>query len=730
MGYYNLSADEIEVFSEEANELIESLDNDLILVEHGADEEVINRVFRAMHTLKGAAGSVEHVGMAALTHAAETVLDRIRHKDLEISPELISVLLQVVDRLRIFVDDVVSDRAGDSDISQEMHLLNSFLEEDQFSNRNAPGVLPSLDRFALQQIQEGLDAGLSVLFVEAQADPQSVAPLARLLQLYIEMEEIGTVVYSEPSLDDLEHGRGSHQMISIVLTSSRENELEEELKQIPELESINVVEIADEVDLYIKHSRYDEKNDKKQDHKKPTQPVGVTGDPKSAEKQRDHLLDGVKSNVPRTVRTNIARLDNLMDLAGELVTNRNRLLEIIAEMSRFIGDEHIGALNDTVAHLSTITDNLHDEVMQARMQPIGYVFNKLPRLVRQISQELGKEVEIVLDGLDTELDRSVIEQINDPILHLIRNAIDHGIESPDERQRVGKARAGKLLLGARSEEGNIVITVEDDGRGIDTERVVRKALELGLLTPAEVDDLSHQDAINLIFAPGLSTVSEISTLSGRGVGMDVVRNNLQRLNGSVVVRSKSGAGTVFELRVPLTLAIIPALIVSIDGRVFAFPLHYVTDIFKLDPLMVKRANSQEVIDLQGSILPVLELQAVFASHGMSAVAGRNDWDRRNRETVLERDEERYIVAIHFGDNRVGLIVDQLLGKQDIVIKSLEYPLDNIRGLSGATLLGSGEIGLIIDVPVLIDVILEQKRSALRTSEPLSLQWANINGKYK
>jgi two-component system chemotaxis sensor kinase CheA len=405
----------------------------------------------------------------------------------------------------------------------------------------------------------------------------------------------------------------------------------------------------------------------------------------------------------RTVRTSIERLDNLMNLAGELVTDRNRLFKIYEDLSQALSEEHLQTLNDTIAHLSTITDQLHDEVVKARMQPIEYVFNKFPRLVRQISQELGKQVDLVLVGQDTEVDRSVIEQISDPLLHLVRNAIDHGIETVEVRQQKGKSPTGRLELSARSEEGQIIITVSDDGRGIDAERVKQKAVNMGLISREQAATLSYAEAVDLVFLPGLSTATEVSDLSGRGVGTDVVRNNIQRINGSVIVYSTPNEGTTFELRLPLTLAIIPTLLVEVQGQVFALPLQNVLEIFKLDPASVSTVRGREAAYVRGEILPLFRLSRIFG-HATKNFALSDDGNDRNPQSG------EFVISLNHRDTQFGVVVDQLLGKQDVVIKSLGYPINNVRGLSGATLLGDGRIGLIADVSALVAMSLSQLQS--------------------
>ncbi|MEK7277360.1 MAG: chemotaxis protein CheA [Chloroflexota bacterium] len=389
-----------------------------------------------------------------------------------------------------------------------------------------------------------------------------------------------------------------------------------------------------------------------------------------------------RSLADKTIRTSIERLDNLMDLVGELITDRNRLFQIRGHFeSRFRGDEHSDNFAQTVAHVGRITDQLQEEVMRIRMLPIANVFHKFPRLVRDLAHKAGKQVELTVRGEETELDRSVIEEIGDPLIHLLRNAVDHGIELPADRAAAGKPAHSTLLLTARHEESNIIVTVEDDGRGIDVERVKASAVQKGLLTEAEAAALSHEGALDLIFRSGLSTAKIVTDVSGRGVGMDIVRANIERLNGSVLVETWPGRGTRFQISLPLTLAIIPCLMVEAGAGTFAIPLVAVTEAMRVDTGDVRTIGGKPAIQVRGRILPLVRLQ--------TALGFNVEKHARKRE---------HVVAVHWGKLDMGLIVDSLLGKQEMVIKSLGALAGATPGVSGAAILGDGRVALIVDVP--------------------------------
>ncbi len=383
----------------------------------------------------------------------------------------------------------------------------------------------------------------------------------------------------------------------------------------------------------------------------------------------------------KTVRTSVERLDNLMNLVGELITDRNRLYMLRSELEiRFRGDDRVDVLGETITHVGRITDQLQGEVMSIRMLPISNVFNKFPRLVRDLARKANKQVDLVMRGEDTELDRSVIEEISDPLIHLLRNAVDHGVETPPDRLKAGKLERCTVLLSARHEQGRIIITVEDDGRGIDIERLRAKAIDKGWMGEKEANALSDEEAIDLIFVSGLSTAKVISDISGRGVGMDIVRNNIERLNGSVHVETWAGKGSRFSIVLPLTLAIMPTLLVRVRGDTFAIPLVMVTETLLIPQSEIHTINSRPVIRLRNHVLPVTRLTDVFE---------------------MQRDgndnKQDYVVVVRSGKTQLGLIVGTLVGEQEVVVKSLSSIVGDVLGISGAAIHGDGSVALIVDV---------------------------------
>ncbi len=388
-----------------------------------------------------------------------------------------------------------------------------------------------------------------------------------------------------------------------------------------------------------------------------------------------------EKNIDKTVRTSVERLDALMNLVGELITDRNRLNQL---RNRFEandrGHDEVGMLSDTVVHIGRITDQLQEEVMHIRMQPVANVFNKFPRMVRDLAQKTGKELDLILRGQDTELDRSVIEEINDPLIHLLRNSVDHGIETPADRRAAGKNSRGTVTLSARHEQGRIVLTVEDDGKGIDMDKLKKSAVAKGLLTEAEASVITDDKAINLIFASGVSTAKALSDISGRGVGMDIVRNNIERLNGTIIVDTQVGKGSTFTITLPLTLAIVPTLLVKVGDTSFAIPLVMVIETQKLDSKGISYVSGKPVTKLRDQVISLLELADVF------------------RLETGKQSKDRYMVVVRSSKVEIGLVVDSLVGEEEVVVKSLSTLIGDTPGISSAAILGDGQVALILDVP--------------------------------
>jgi two-component system chemotaxis sensor kinase CheA len=665
---FDLTPEETEVFLQEAEEHLARLDECLVQLEKTGDQTVIQEIFRSAHTLKGSAGAIGHLSLAALTHEMETVLDRLRLGSLSVSADLIDTLFAALDVIRALVSEVKTRQSSGVAYEELTARLRAYYETKPIPSQATTGHTQAreLPKEAVAIADECVAKGESVWVVLAEIAADSVAPGGRALQVLLTLSQIAHVLWSQPIVEELDDAWSHHQVWALVKDTDPVH-LEQWLHTISEVQCL--------VTPYVRG----------QERSAPRKPLAESA---------GSIIGGAQpaDEKARWVRTSVERLDKLMNLVGELVTDRNRLFQIRAQMTTGRSSEELlGQLGDAISHLSWITDQLQDEVMRARMVPVAQLFNKFPRMVRGLARDLGKQVELIIEGQDTELDRSVIELIGDPLVHLLRNAIDHGIEPPEERVKAGKPSMGRIRLAARSEESHIIVTVEDDGRGINPDELRRVAVERGLLDRESAHRLSDDEALELIFTSGFSTAQKVTELSGRGVGMDVVRTNVERLNGSVRVSSQQGLGTLFELRLPLTLAIMPALLVSVRGQTYAIPLASVISTLKIRQDQVASVLHQGVMLLRDQVLPLIWLEEYFG------------WRNGHHKAAC------YVIVIRWGEAQIGLIVDSLLGQQEVVIKPLGYQMGDIPGIAGGTIMGDGSIALILDVSGLVQMTLRERR---------------------
>jgi len=734
---FDLSPDELPIFLAETDEHLQVLDEGLVRLERNDyDEGLIQALFRAAHTLKGSAGLIGHRRLVDLTHALETVFDALRKHTLQVTPGLIDLCLQGVDALRWLRDEVVSLQPSPVDV---VPLVQQFLAQISSSPGGAVSPVVSSQVEPAPVRPEEPVSGQGELQAWVQISSESVASAARALQVLLVLQELGEVLESRPTQAEIETAAPVHQLTVRVRTTQPVSEVKRRLEQISELEWVEVQAPSAEIspstsalsqaetpetegeeperlgDYLIRRGWITATQLKQALEEQKRRPRGTllgsvlvqmgfisqaTLDRALADLLQEHrrALAAMQATmaeqraretgVDKTVRTSVERLDALMNLIGELITDRNRLYQIRNQFqSTFQGHEHVMALADTIMHLSRITDQLQEEVMRIRMVPISSVFSKFPRMVRDLARKANKEVDLIIHGEDTELDRSVIDEIHDPLIHLVRNAIDHGIEPPAERMRVGKPSRGQVVLTARHEQGRIVLTVEDDGRGIDVERLKAAAVQKGLLRESEAATLPREKAIELIFASGLSTAKQVTEISGRGVGMDIVRNNIERINGSILVETTPGQGTRFQIILPLTLAIVPTLLVRVEDTVFALPLTAVTEVLRITPQEIRSVGQRPVFVLRDQVLPLLRLRHVFDFAPAPATNGYE-----------------HVVVVRANQRSAGLIIDELIGEEEVVVKSLGGLIGEVPGIASAAILGDGRVSLIVDVAGLLGLV--------------------------
>ncbi|PWH17742.1 MAG: chemotaxis protein CheA [Anaerolineae bacterium] len=741
---FDITEEELPIFRAEAEDQLQILEEGLVQLERKSqDQELVQALFRAAHTLKGSAGMIGHKRMVELTHALETVLDGVRKQALEPSSELIDVMLESLDSLHQLLDEVGSEELSSINVHSIIAQLQqlSGVQSGSASSIQKPASIASQPSEKAQSTNQA-DQTSQPLTIQVKISQESIASAARALQVVFALQEMGHILELNPPLSVIESAtpvawltvmfRPTKPLYEIRKSLSMISELEEILIEGEQLKSETLETKPVQVEsrpapqakyslgeLLVQNGLITEEQLQtalriQRESEGPSKPLGqilvgmgwVSQEvldeiiaEQSAQKKAPAMVSaeadttdkGRTKVIDKTVRTSVERLDNLMNLIGELITDRNRMYQLRRELEAlYRGSPQVEALSDTIIHVGRITDMLQSEVMSIRMLPISNVFNKFPRLVRDLARKANKQIDLVIRGEDTELDRSVLEVISDPLIHLIRNAVDHGIEFPEERRAAGKPERGIILLTARHEQGRIYITVEDDGRGIDVNRVKAKAVEKGQITQAEADAMSEDEAIELIFVSGLSTARTVSDVSGRGVGMDIVRANIEQLNGNIQVETWLGKGTQFTIILPLTLAIVPTLLVKVCGSTYAIPLVTVNETLRIKAKDIQTVNGRPVISLREHVLPVCNLGEVFALQSRDHGRTKNDYE--------------YIVVVRSGKSQLGLIVDDLIGEEEVVVKSLSSVIGEVIGISNAAILGDGQVALVIDVQGLIKLV--------------------------
>ena len=657
------------LFIEESKEHLQSMNDALLVLEKEKNNrELINEIFRVAHTLKGMAGTMGFTNMANLTHEMENVLDEIRNKGIKLSEDIVDILFECFDALDEIIS-YISEKGEEIDEQKDelISKLRGILKEEKIQESIEKGYDKEdkrLDEFVLNVIAEAKEKGFNPYKIQVYLRPDCMLKSARAFIVFNLLEKLGTIVYSNPSVEDIEDEKFDFSFTIILLTNATREELIEEIYGISEIDNV-------EVDLI----QIEEKNkEKKIDNEKEM----IMPNAKKEEKISNMRVvqDQGKKRIAKTVRVDIERLDSLMNLVSELIIVKTRIDELK-------DNSNIEEMTYAIEYLERITTSLHDAVMKVRMVPIERVFNRFPRMVRDLSKELDKKVNLVMHGENTEVDRTVIDEIGDPLIHLIRNSLDHGIEKTEDRIKLGKPEVGNILIKAYPDGNNVVIELSDDGNGIDFNKVKEKAVQIGLCTYEEVNEFSEEDLKNMLFEPGFSTSESITELSGRGVGLDVVKNKIESINGSIELETVKNKGTKFTIRIPLTLAIIQALLIKVANETYAIPLSSITEIIIIDKDNIRNLQGQEITLYRGKTIPIVRLDKLL---GLNAD---------------EMTNEHIAVVVRKGDKEAALLVTSLIGQQEIVIKPLGKYLSNIRMFSGATILGNGNISLIIDVNSLI-----------------------------
>ncbi len=678
----------MDMFLDESHEHLQSLNDGLLSLEDNMeDTSVVNEIFRNAHTLKGMSATMGFNKIAELTHEMEDVLDLIRKEQLKLNEDIIDTLFKCVDSLGQMIDSVGNGEAEDVvDVSDLVKKLSSISKPDQAAAQAAaPAAAPAaaaaaapaenkisieladVDKDVIKQAQE---TGMQAIHVRVTLAETCLLKSARSYMVMNALDELGDVIKSVPSAEDLEQEKFDHSFDVIIITAAEEKAVQDAVNSISEISKVetNVIDLAAEEKAAAATAAAPAP--------KAAAPAPTAKKAAPAPAKKVTAAPAKKVHHSQSVRVDIEKLDTLMNLMGELVINKVRLEQI--------GQTHrLADLTETLEQMDRVTTDLQNIVMKVRMVPVSSVFNRFPRMVRDIAKELNKEINLTIEGEETELDRTVIDEIGDPIMHLLRNSCDHGVEEPDVRESKGKPRAGEVGLIARHEGNNVVIMVTDDGAGIDAAKIRAKAVEKGMISQEEADKMDDADAVRLVFLPGFSTADHISDISGRGVGMDVVRSKIEALSGHVDVETKIDEGSVFKIKLPLTLAIIQAMLVKVQEEMYAIPLGSIDSTINIQESEIKTVQNKEVIVLRGEIIPIIRMEKML------------------QVPHVKDSDETFVVVVHTGDAKAGIVVDNLIGQQEIVIKTLGSLFTGLKMFSGATVLGDGRVALILDVATMM-----------------------------
>ncbi|MCR4687333.1 MAG: chemotaxis protein CheA [Lachnospiraceae bacterium] len=690
----------LDIFIDETKEHLQNLNTQILELEQDAENmDTINEIFRAAHSLKGMAGTMGYKRMQTLTHDMENVFSEVRNNTIKVNPEMIDLLFQCLDALEEYLDNIQQNAdEGTNDNEPLIKALNDILQskggaapkeekkeetpkaEEPKAEENAGGAKADkwkdikLTDVEYHVIDEAYKNNMFCYGISVYIQESCLLKAARAFLVFKALEELGEVISSKPSSQDIEDEKFDSDFSIIFLT---EHSLEKVISAIK-----FVSEIEDAVG-----GKIEPKAEEKPTESASKVPAVKVQETKPAAKETKAAAPAANANhaktskaVNRTVRVDIEKLDVLMNLVSELIIAKNSLVSVAGTE---VGQNSL-AFNEQIEYLESVTTNLHESVMKVRMVPIESVVNKFPRMIRDLSKKLDKKMELYMTGEDTELDRTVVDEIGDPLMHLLRNSADHGLESAEKRAERGKPEVGSIFLDAYQDGNNVVIEVKDDGNGIDVEAVKAKAVEKGKITPEQAETMTDKEAIDLLFQPSFSTAKEVTDVSGRGVGLDVVKSKIEALSGEIEVRTKLGEGSVFSIRLPLTLAIIQALMVIVGDEKYAISLGTIQTIESIRPDEIKLVQGKEVIHLRGNVIPLVRLNKVL-----------------DIESKTDPNDDIIVLIAKKGDRLAGLVIDELIGQMEIVIKPMGKFVGKCKIISGATILGDGEVALILDANALI-----------------------------
>ena len=698
----------LEIFIDETKEHLQTLSDQLMILETEPDNmETINEIFRAAHSLKGMAGTMGYKRMQRLTHDMENVFQEIRSGNMKVQPELIDVLFRGLDALEGYLANILeSADEGTEDNEEIINTLNSIADKAKGGTGEVPVPTPTaapsddksvasdgnkakyenirISDYEKATFEKAKEENLNILGITVYLQDSCILKAARAFLVFKCLEELGEVMKAEPNVQDIEDEKFDYDFSLVYFTKESAEKVKAAIENVSEIKGA----VVGTFKVQLEGAEEAAHEETVQTEGKESKPVTKTEDKPKAQAaaatqkkpEKKAAASKAKPAIGRTVRVDIEKLDVLMNLVSELIIAKNGLVSSSAT------NEHRNdnGFNEQIEYLESVTTNLHESVMKVRMVPIESVLNRFPRMVRDLSKKLDKKMELHMTGEETELDRTVIDEIGDPLQHLIRNAADHGLESNEERIALGKPEVGNIFLDAYQDGNNVIIEVRDDGAGINVDKVRQKALDRGTITSEQAELMSDKEIVDLLFRPSFSTSEKITDISGRGVGLDVVKTKIEGLGGNIECKSALGEGSSFIIRLPLTLAIIQALMVELGTEKYAIPLGNIEMIEDIPLEDIKHVQTKEVINLRGNVIPLIRLDNLL-----------------DVEPVENEEESLTVVIVRKGDKQAGLVVDNLIGQQEIVIKSIGNYINCSKMIGGATILGNGEIALILEVNALV-----------------------------
>lgn len=677
----------LDMFIDESKEHLQAVNDNLLKLENEPENlAIVNEIFRSAHTLKGMAATMGYEDLASLTHIMENVLDGIRNHKIKVTTEILDVVFESVDDLEAMVMSIASGGDGKRDVTKTVAKFEKIEKGETIVGRtsktevastqevvskDAPANSESYDDFEVTVLSQANELGFNTDQIKISLREDCILKAARVYMIFEVLEQIGEVIKATPTVDALEEENFDLEFTVTLITKETNNDVRNRILKVSEVEKVEVKTL--DLESYKR---------KQNDFPKETKKEAVQHASTNSKNQNNSAeLTSKEGKAPnpgsKTIRVNIERLDILMNLFEELVIDRGRLEQIASDLKS-------PELTETVEHMSRISGDLQNIILNMRMVPVEQVFNRFPRMVRSLAKDLNKKVNLEIIGAETELDRTVIDEIGDPLVHLLRNSIDHGVETPEQRQNANKSDEGKITLKAYHSGNHVFIEVSDDGAGINRDKVLKKAIESGIVSKESEDNLTDKQVYELLFSSGFSTSDEITDVSGRGVGLDVVKNKIESLGGNVAVDSVLGEGTIFSIQLPLTLSIISVMLVEVQSEKYAIPLSSIIETAIVKDEDILAAHNQKVIDFRGSIVPLINLTDFF-----------------DVPKTLIQDSFHSIVIVRKGDKMAGLVVDSFIGQLEIVLKSLGNYLTNVFAISGATILGDGQVALIVDCNALI-----------------------------